>query len=760
MSITWLFLQKSNIRWLPLQTSPVHIDYVPQQLEDIGKEDSSLLARLLLENSQRRVFPNLFMNRIVYDSMERSKRPIERLRVELTESSPYDILNQMILVPGNANLFSKSEPPCQYYLPANENDKTLVFESRFENGNLRRAIQVYSNEYDLIINFDLNTLGHTQWFYFAVKNMQKGVRYKFNIVNLLKSDSLYNQGMKPLIYSDHDARTQGKGWVRGGENICYYRNSIKRKNGHFYTFSWSYIFENANDTYYFAYCYPYTYSDLQNYLNTLEAQRQMKTFLKRSILCQTNCGNNCDLLTITSEKPEPARKRKGIIITGRVHPGESNSSWMMKGVIDFLTESSAEAKLLRDNFVFKIVPMLNPDGVIVGNYRCSILGDDLNRKWAQPSKKCHPTIWYTKQMIKEMAQERDTFLFCDLHGHSRKRNMFIYGCADKDNRENRIACRIFPRVLCRISESFSFEDCNFAIQKSKESTARVVLFKEFGLINSYTLESSFMGSNFGINNNKHFNTGHFEQMGHFFCKAILDCSSADNIQVKMALEELKFLYANDNVDSPGSDEEPFDSEKEQKKKKKKKKDASKKRKAITTQPTSNSEAKIVNKKKHQCSAKEKSKVSDSKKAVKLKHKKISQTKVQKKLSTAESTTYSPAKKKKKKTIKTRNKQKSNLVCREIDINSGSLTDDGCYKRNQKFKHPSIQYCTDDEFEYQRTNINRYNNRLIRSNSEYHSSQAFPTLNELKEHKISKLGGNMLVQGEKWIGFKNAVENAN
>jgi hypothetical protein len=407
--------------------------------------------------------------------------------------------------------------------------------------------------------------------------------------------------------------------------------------------------------------------------------------------------------------------------------------------------------------------MLNPDGVIVGNYRCSILGDDLNRKWAQPSKKCHPTIWYTKQMIKEMAQERDTFLFCDLHGHSRKRNMFIYGCADK---ENRIACRIFPRVLCKISESFSFEDCNFAIQKSKEATARVVLFKQFGLINSYTLESSFMGSNFGTNNNKHFNTGHFEQMGHFFCKAILDCSSADNIQVKMALEELKFLYANDNVDSPGSDEEPFDSEKEQKKKKKKKKDASKKRKAITTQPTSKSEGKIVIKKKQLCSdhkAKEKSKVSDSKKAVKLKHKKISQTKVQKKLSTAESTTYSPAKKKKKKTIKTRKKQKSKVICKEIDIDSGSLTDYGCYKQNQhsiSFKNPSIRYYTDDEFEYQRTSINRYNNRLIRSNSEYHSNQAFPTINELKEHKISISEDNMLVKGEKWIAFKNAVENAN
>lgn len=37
------------------------------------------------------------------------------------------------------------------------------------------------------------------------------------------------------------------------------------------------------------------------------------------------------------------------------------------------------AKYLRNNFVFKIIPMLNPDGVIVGNNRTSLSGLDLNR---------------------------------------------------------------------------------------------------------------------------------------------------------------------------------------------------------------------------------------------------------------------------------------------------------------------------------------------------------------------------------------------
>jgi murein tripeptide amidase MpaA len=54
---------------------------------------------------------------------------------------------------------------------------------------------------------------------------------------------------------------------------------------------------------------------------------------------------------------------------------------MMKGLIDFLVGDSEEARKLRDAYVFKIVPMLNIDGVVNGNYRTSLVGVDLNRRW-------------------------------------------------------------------------------------------------------------------------------------------------------------------------------------------------------------------------------------------------------------------------------------------------------------------------------------------------------------------------------------------
>jgi len=62
-------------------------------------------------------------------------------------------------------------------------------------------------------------------------------------------------------------------------------------------------------------------------------------------------------------------------------------------------------QLLCDTFVFKIIPMLNPDGVIVGNYRCSLTGRDLNRAYRVALRDSFPTISHTKSMIKKFVSE-------------------------------------------------------------------------------------------------------------------------------------------------------------------------------------------------------------------------------------------------------------------------------------------------------------------------------------------------------------------
>jgi hypothetical protein len=62
-----------------------------------------------------------------------------------------------------------------YYknLADDESENTLEFDSVFESGNLAIALKVSDIEYNLLLQNDINTNGHTQWFYFKVKSNLK-----------------------------------------------------------------------------------------------------------------------------------------------------------------------------------------------------------------------------------------------------------------------------------------------------------------------------------------------------------------------------------------------------------------------------------------------------------------------------------------------------------------------------------------------------------------------------------------------------------
>ena len=106
-------------------------------------------------------------------------------------------------------------------------------------------------------------------------------------------------------------------------------------------------------------------------------------------IAQTIQQRPCQMLTITnpstlerdstSEYNTPPPKL--VVILGRVRASEAPSSFIIQGLIDFLTSNQEVAVSLRRYLVFKIVPVVNPDGVFLGNTRGNLLGQDLNRIW-------------------------------------------------------------------------------------------------------------------------------------------------------------------------------------------------------------------------------------------------------------------------------------------------------------------------------------------------------------------------------------------
>jgi murein tripeptide amidase MpaA len=81
------------------------------------------------------------------------------------------------------------------------------------------------------------------------------------------------------------------------------------------------------------------------------------------------------------------------------------------------------------SFVFHIIPMINPDGVIMGNFRTSLYGKDLNRLFSKSQTLMIPEVEFCRSLMNSLWRKHKNRLamFLDIHGHSVRRNSFCYG---------------------------------------------------------------------------------------------------------------------------------------------------------------------------------------------------------------------------------------------------------------------------------------------------------------------------------------------
>eukprot|EP00392_Amoebophrya_sp_AT5.2_P003708 g3713.t1 len=317
--------------------------------------------------------------------------------------------------------------------------------------------------YDLYLDFDPGTRGYTQWFYFAVQalNLPRGSKIQFRIRNLTKPCALYEgtagEPMCPVAWSYGCPEL---GWTRGGGEVKVFRSLDDKEplvrvptlhhagdiflaqdqehvqhaegtshgltNRHkgrdarnWWTLQFSYVLEVDDDTVCFAFHYPYTCTHLGRVLRAVERKAnaagggggrgtgEERLVVRRHTLCESAGGLPCEMLeafgaAIADDSPEDsdrtASSKPAVFLLARAHPGESNGSIALHGFLLFLFFSE-DAKHLRANYHFFILPMLNPDGVAFGTTRCCLSGFDLNRQFVKPSKQLHPTAMAGPAMV-------------------------------------------------------------------------------------------------------------------------------------------------------------------------------------------------------------------------------------------------------------------------------------------------------------------------------------------------------------------------
>lgn len=165
--------------------------------------------------------------------------------------------------------------------------------------------------------------------------------------------------------------------------------------------TWTHNLSNYNaktDTYYFAWTYPYSFEESQ-----LQATYWLSKFASfgdiythREVVCHSREKRPVELITVTKDTKrleereelidglfpdadkDPTKRpykfdKPVVFLSARVHPGETPASYVLEGIMKFLMSQTEQAQILLDKFCFKIVPILNPDGVYRGYWRLDTL---------------------------------------------------------------------------------------------------------------------------------------------------------------------------------------------------------------------------------------------------------------------------------------------------------------------------------------------------------------------------------------------------
>jgi hypothetical protein len=175
-------------------------------------------------------------------------------------------------------------------------------------------------------------------------------------------------------------------------------------------------FTAARQSIWIAHIPPYTNRDLDSLLRNLHGHPH----LKKDSIGKSVGGRDILLLTVTNPAV-PDRNKRVIWLMARQHAWEAGTSWVAEGALRYLLSSEPGAARLRDEYIFKINPMADPDGVARGGVRYNANGYDLNRNWDAVAPKLMPEIYALRQAILDWVDSRHRIdLFLTLHNQEKE----------------------------------------------------------------------------------------------------------------------------------------------------------------------------------------------------------------------------------------------------------------------------------------------------------------------------------------------------
>ncbi|CDW82706.1 zinc carboxypeptidase family protein [Stylonychia lemnae] len=374
-------------------------------------------------------------------------------------------------------------------------------------------------------------ISYRTWFFFSITGFPKDMKtIRFRVMNMSNQGKLISYGLKSVFiefsHQDHlkfireNQPMFRQPWKRikakvdhekGAEGMkMYFHHQLKPT-------------QDTKDVLYFAFTYPYTFEDVNRSIEEVKAEcsKNDHYFHKQTIIKSLE-GRDIDLITITAnnkslEELEPVIENEHIIkqnpelqakrfdkpcimVTSRVHCGETPGSYMLQGMLDLLMDfTKPYAKILLETFVFKIIPCLNPDGVARGYWRNDTSGVNLNRHYTDPSPLEQPTIYGTVQAIIHAHSHLNLKYYTDLHGHATKRGCFVFGNSIADQKLN-IEQILLAKLMSMNSINFDLSESNFSDESNnkkdgkgmgRDSSGRAATYRLTQIVHSFTMECNY-----------------------------------------------------------------------------------------------------------------------------------------------------------------------------------------------------------------------------------------------------------------------------